>query len=497
MDNEDDEDEIMIARAVEESIHCYQTYVDTYIQEQQQQEQEEERQRHLQQQHLQQQQSEDYELAQALHLSLQHQTQTELHNLNNQLYNSTTSQIIQTNHEQNIGCWDCTTCTFTNQPYRPTCNMCHANAPSHILVYDNKCYSNIPFGVEIEIIIPNGKNDGLTYESIAHSLSNLSNDSVRYMGYTHETMNNWKIVTDASIQENNIDMDLCFELVSPVLCGEDGLSSLRNILCNIRKIGIATNGSCGFHVHVDAHENTNIYSDNDSGSDTGTGSNPPPVNPIATLDGLKRIAQHFVSLENAFDLIVARIGSSSGSGSGSAGSGDRRANNNRYCQSNRILFGQRSNRQRWDYIESIQSIHSLVHIMNPDRYRKLNMSNITKHNRPSTIEFRQHGGVEDIQTAEAWVRLVLSFCYHASTKSTIIDNDGNNSGVLPEYALPTDELDRLFDIINCQGLQQFFTLDRQLYHNQVLSNQWKCGVCHRVFKSSRSLSQHVAACRHY
>jgi hypothetical protein len=47
---------------------------------------------------------------------------------------------------------------------------------------------------------------------------------------------------------------------------------------------------------------------------------------------------------------------------------------------------------------------------NNDRYRKLILTNLTRPDRPSTCEFRQHGGVSELLVAEAWIRLVLRFC---------------------------------------------------------------------------------------
>ena len=405
---------------------------------------------------------EDYQVAQALDQSLQ---QYEITQLNDKMYNDAIRQKVEMTNDKNKGCWDCNICTYTNNPYQSKCKMCHNKAPCHILTFDNKYYRNIPFGVEIEIIIPHGKLDGFTFESIANSMTKLGPEAIHFSGYTHTTTTHWKMVTDSSLKENNRDQDLCFELVSPVLIGEKGLSSLRNIMSNVRSIGISTNTSCGFHVHIDATDNDSEHS-------------------IGSLLGLKRIAQHFVSLENAFDLIVARMGHNQTVKTGIS----RRANNNKYCQSNRILFGERSNRQRWFCISNVQTKEELVTLINPDRYRKLNIKNVINRDRPSTIEFRQHGGVEDIQIAEAWVRLVLSFCYNASRTDEVC--------ILGESATPHDELHRLFQLVQCEGLQQFFTMDRKLFSNYSLANQWKCRVCRRLFDTSRSLAQHVAACGH-
>jgi hypothetical protein len=173
--------------------------------------------------------------------------------------------------------------------------------------------NHIRFGVEIEIFVAHGRQDGMTLEWIAEQLTKLGTPSIhhkgtnndthettdcwkndanlgppplkRYKGCAHETTDYWKIVTDSSLQGNHLNNDLCFELVSPILKGEDGLMSLRTIMENVRRLGIATNRTCGFHVHVDAEEEEE--------------------SPLSNLPTLKRVAQSFASLKNAFDLLVS------------------------------------------------------------------------------------------------------------------------------------------------------------------------------------------------
>lgn len=321
---------------------------------------------------------------------------------------------------------------------------------------------HICFGLEIEIVIPNGKRDGFTLQSIAHNLSRFMEKPVRFEGFTHETRNYWKIVTDSSVQSGNGNNDLCFELVSPVLQGEMGLSFMRLIMDSVRRLGISTNSSCGFHVHVDAEDG-----------------------PLASLASLKRIAQCFVSLENAFDLLVALSWDDSDT--------SRKTDKNRYCKSNRLAFGQRSNRQRWRQLSCVQTEQELVDLMNPsgDRYRKLNLTNITKSDRPSTCEFRQHGGVEDLQEAEAWVRLLLLFCQNAAHGGQRVE-----MCLMPEGTPAKNELLALFQMVNCDGLEQFFAVERRLFAESRLTQEWECGECRRIFHSSRSLSQHKQACGH-
>jgi hypothetical protein len=382
--------------------------------------------------------------------------------------------------ERNQGAWDCGNCTYTNRPFRQMCGMCKSKAPPNVLTFAGLARSR--FGLEIEIIVPDGKRDGYTLESIAKDLTRLG-PRVDFMGYSHETSQDWMIVTDASLKgENGEDRDLCFELVSPVLQGEGsaGLESFRAVMDNVRKLGIATNASCGFHVHVDATstENTNTNE---------TERQQQAVFEMGTLDGLKRVAQCFCSLENAFDLLVARTWDNEHAWAG------RRANRNDFCRSNRLAFRVLSNRQRWEQIASARSLTDLVEMMNPDqdRYRKLNLTNICKPSRPSTCEFRHHGGVEELQEAEAWVRLVLRFCERASVKCA-----ASAACCLGEDATARDELEALFCLVDCEGLEQFFVVDRKLFSDRHLANDWECRSCRRSFANSRALSQHTVATGH-
>lgn len=170
----------------------------------------------------------------------------------------------------------------------------------------------------------------------------------------------------------------------------------------------------------------------------------------------------------------------------------RRANQNIYCQSNRIAMGECSNRQRWNRISDTHNFTSLVQVTCPDRYRKLNLTNIINRNRPSTCEFRNHGGVEDLREAEAWVRLLLRFCERVSDPTI----DDASFCLLPQGSTPKDEVMALFQLLDCPGLEQYFRVERRLFLEERLTNPWKCRVCHRVFQTSRSLSQHAAATNH-
>ena len=472
--------------------------------------------------------------------------------------------IVQSKSERNVGSWDCPQCTFTNEPYVERCQMCTKRAPQHVLVFPSMP-PTLPFGVEIEIVIPNGIRDGFTLSNIATQLTtiNMMNcaygdgdcstsilrvdyDDGRSMSskaqHTYDNQNhnnshnynyhqnkkgrgierqqtiysnknrsnlydgyippeNWKIVADSSLYGNHPQNDLCFELISPILMAEDGLQQLRIVMENLRSLGIATNTSCGFHVHVDA----STYS----------------------LRSLQQLANCFLALENAFDLLVA---------SNSTIGTTRRANQNRYCKSNRLPIGQASNRQRWDRISATRNIHQLVHLICPDRYRKLNLRNLLplqhrqheqqhqqqthrQHARPTTIEFRQHGGIETIREAESWIRLVLRFV-HRVTSTTPGSHGIISKCLLPQGSQPKDELCILFYIVDHDendqighdnansgrrsvggsggggGLQQYYVSEKRLFQDTQMTNTWPCNVCHRIFGDSRALSQHRAATKH-
>jgi hypothetical protein len=251
-----------------------------------------------------------------------------------------------------------------------------------------------------------------------------------------------------------------------VLVGEHAIASIRSLLDSIRKIGIEINSTCGFHVHVDASV----------GEEQG-------VPAMGTLTGLQRVTQCFVALENAFDCLVARDASQHAQ--------QRRANRHRYCQSNLVAFGALSNKKRWNRIASCRSKPELVQLLNPesDRYRKLNLTNLTKQDRPDTIELRQHGGVSELLAAEAWVRLILRFCANAANQTPAY-----SQCLLDQESTAVDELCALFSLVDCHGIEAYFLLERRLYSPQIISRRngdWKCRRCKRQFRDSRSLSQHA------
>ena len=82
------------------------------------------------------------------------------------------------------------------------------------------------FGIEIEAYNCN-------MERLARELREAG-IHVAVEGYNHTTRDHWKLVTDSSLQGNNT-----FELVSPILVGENGLKELETVcwvldICNAK-----------------------------------------------------------------------------------------------------------------------------------------------------------------------------------------------------------------------------------------------------------------------
>ena len=67
--------------------------------------------------------------------------------------------------------------------------------------------------------------------------------------YNHDLRPHWKLVTDSSLNGNDT-----FELVSPILEGEDGLEKLERVCWVLDSCNVKINGSCGLHVHMNAED---------------------------------------------------------------------------------------------------------------------------------------------------------------------------------------------------------------------------------------------------
>lgn len=98
---------------------------------------------------------------------------------------------------------------------------------------------NRNFGVEIEAY-------GISRATLAKELRR-EGINVAVEGYNHDTREHWKLVTDGSLRGENT-----FELVSPILKGEEGLEELKKVCKVLKAKGAKVNKTCGLHIHFDA-----------------------------------------------------------------------------------------------------------------------------------------------------------------------------------------------------------------------------------------------------
>jgi hypothetical protein len=98
------------------------------------------------------------------------------------------------------------------------------------------------FGVEIET----AWNRWIGIRQITEALTAAGIPAVA-PGYTHDTMDTWKVVPDASTGS---------EIVSPILYGEDGLDQITRVTAVLRAIGLRVDSTTGLHVHHDARHLT-------------------------------------------------------------------------------------------------------------------------------------------------------------------------------------------------------------------------------------------------
>lgn len=198
------------------------------------------------------------------------------------------------------------------------------------------------FGIEIEA-------HGVNQTRLLDSLSSAGIEC-RGEGYNHTTRPHWKLVPDSSIRGRNP-----FELVSPILEGEDGLKQVKRVCKALQKVNAKVNSSCGMHVHINARD--------------------------FTLRTWKNILINYARLESIIDNFMPQ---------------SRR--NNYYCRGFSQIADFESKIERAERVEDITAVLET-------RYRKINAEAYVRH---GSIEFRQHGGTTEFEKIHYWVRFLES-----------------------------------------------------------------------------------------
>jgi hypothetical protein len=214
---------------------------------------------------------------------------------------------------------------------------------------------NRRFGVEFEAY-------NVERQTLAEKL-NHAGINCKVEGYGHDNRPHWKIVPDSSLDGYNT-----FELVSPILTGENGISELKTVCRVLNECGAKVNKSCGTHVHFDAE--------------------------TLTLQTWKNIFINYARLENTIDRFMPK---------------SRRSDKNNFCKGFRNFPNFEQN------IQNAMNINSIANRVIGGRYFKINPQSYARH---KTIEFRQHNGTVDFEKISNWIYL-LNNLLNRSAKGVI------------------------------------------------------------------------------
>ena len=243
--------------------------------------------------------------------------------------------------------------------------------------------------------------------------------------------NKWKIVTDNSLACNSSQPNgNKFELVSPIIRSEEGLSSIKHILHHFPSVSL--DKSMGFHVHVDVGN--------------------------CSVHDLVKICQQFIKYEEAIDSMMPR--------SRRTGSNE----SNSYFKSNLEMAKQALGRSKEGIMVSLsrcRSIRDLADIVNPQgqRYYKLNMQNLLE-GRQTTLEFRQHSSTTDYDKISAWVR----FCIRLCENSVSLEQS-------PLFKVEQTSLDKQFDDLFRNLIRDSVLYDFYRKRRKVLTFDDEGDVC--------------------
>ena len=199
---------------------------------------------------------------------------------------------------------------------------------------------NRNFGIEIEAY-------NCTRERLVRELT-AAGINVQVEGYNHtDHTDHWKLVTDSSLSGNNT-----FELVSPILHGEQGIEELEKVCWVLDLCNAKVNDTCGLHVHMDAAE--------------------------FDLATWKNLILTYKRLEGVIDNFMPH---------------SRR--NNHYCKALTAITE--------NSIKHARNIGDLRAAFFHNRYHKVNLEAYTRHR---TVEFRQHGGSTNFTKMSAWIHFL-------------------------------------------------------------------------------------------
>lgn len=229
--------------------------------------------------------------------------------------------------------------------------------------------TNRLMGIEIEFI---NKTAAVDCNAVARAI-NAAGVNCYYAGYNHNTVQQWKVVTDSSVRNNNGQSGA--ELVSPPMTMEQFKAQLPIVCEVLKQLGMTANKTCGFHVHHDARD--------------------------FQVDTFKKLYAMYIRFEDALDTLMPE---------------SRRGNNNNYCQ------GYKHNQQSLlDSIRRVRTVSDIVNLIGT-RYVKLNLQSFQRH---GTVEFRQHSGTTEADKMLNWMALTQEMVGVAMNETVSIPKDAS------------------------------------------------------------------------
>jgi hypothetical protein len=269
------------------------------------------------------------------------------------------------------------------------------------------------FGVELEIV-------GISQQQAAAAITAAG--LVCYAeSYNHQTRGHWKVISDSSVfSTTGMCREAGCEVVSPVLCGEQGMAQLEKVCKALEAAGAKVNKTCGMHVHVGAAD--------------------------LNAKQVRNVVKTWVKYEDSTNLLV----SESRRGYDTTGYLP-----SYYCRDNvrTLAFGQYSEsdvanvelcRQMFNQIDACKTIDQLTDLFGGHdgtytRYHKLNLASYYRHR---TIEVRCHQGTVNARKATEWVRFCLG----------LVETSASRGSVQPRKAHGHSAADRLGYLLDAAGL---------------------------------------------
>ena len=219
---------------------------------------------------------------------------------------------------------------------------------------------NRTFGVELEIVSPTrGDYVGWTERQLNQTLNDRGIECW-FSGYNHTNSDDsWKVTTDATVLGG-------YELVSPILRGEEGLEQIRKVSAILIELGYKVNKTCGMHVHISKAE----------------------MSTAEVIKVLQRYARH----EAEIDWMVAasRRGANGGAGY---------TRGLRRVRDIQIPDGSRSNLTVREVLRNYNGM-----VGGEERFFKVNLMS-----RHPTIEFRHHQGTIEADKIINWIKFCMAF----------------------------------------------------------------------------------------